>query len=163
MKFRLNLRLQNDLDLLTLYCNPGFPFKILLIAALNSYAADKRIHPVSLPPPYKQENLSDSCIYLSFNKRKDPAIFNWLESIQPGQRTNAIKTVFRCCLQTPCLDAFYVAENTVKKTTKKQGVFANVKRKKTPPPEQDKETAKPQDETAARNEFDVFDLEISKF
>ena len=111
MRIRLKLSIPHDMDLITLsQCQ--FPITEWIKIALKSYVEDKRLTVITLPE-MPQEIRYEKCeLNFSLHKTRDKCVIEWLNTLRAGQRSGAIKSIFRCSLSSPCL-AGHVANGTV--------------------------------------------------
>lgn len=110
MRIRLKLSIPHDMDLITLsQCQ--FPITEWIKIALKSYAEDKRLAVIPLPE-MPQEIRYEKCeLNFSLHETRDKSVIDWLNTLRAGQRSGAIKSIFRCSLSSPCL-AGHVADGT---------------------------------------------------
>ncbi len=96
-----------DLDLLTLKQLPGFRIGTAVRKALYEYVEYgkcERLHinyGSRIPIEIKRDAFD-----ISFDGEKYQNVSKWLESIRPGMRSAAVKTVFRSAIENPVLFAF---------------------------------------------------------
>jgi len=107
MRIRLNLTILSDLDLITLYHIPEFDFKIWVRNALRLYAEDRTVLKTPLPAPPESISPENMMLSITFDPFKDAKVLKWLNSLHDYQRSSAIKSLLRCCLNSPCLYAFH--------------------------------------------------------
>jgi len=105
MRIRLNLTILSDLDLITLYCIPEFDFKIWIRNALRLYAESRTVLKTPLPAPPESVSPENMMLSITFDHNKDAKVLEWLTSLRDYQRSGAIKSLLRCCLDSPCLYA----------------------------------------------------------
>ena len=102
MRIRLKLSVPHDMDLITLtQCQ--FPVSEWIKISLKSYVEDKKLISVPLPEMPKEIRCAKSEINFSLHETRDKDVMDWLNSLRLGQRTGAIKSIFRCSLSAPCL------------------------------------------------------------
>lgn len=118
MRIRLKLSVSHDMDLITL-SQSQFPLVEWLRICLKSYVEEGRITTIPLPAPPPSISCDKLSINFSLNDSKDQAVIKWLSHIRFGQRSGAIKSIFRCSLSAPCLYGHYdKADNIVVATPK---------------------------------------------
>lgn len=102
MRIRIKLSVTQDMDIITLtQCQ--FPVAEWLKIALKSYVEDNRIAVIPLPEMPEKIRREKCEINFSLHEVRDEKVIHWLKSLYVGQRTGAIKTIFRCSLSAPCL------------------------------------------------------------
>lgn len=102
MRIRIKLSVTQDMDIITLtQCQ--FPVAEWLKIALKSYVEENRIAIIPLPEMPEKIRREKCEINFSLHESRDERVILWLKSLYVGQRTGAIKTIFRCSLSAPCL------------------------------------------------------------
>ena len=102
MRVRLKLSITHDMDIITLtQCQ--FPVSEWIKISLKSYVEDGHIINIPLPETPEQIRYEKCEINFSLHEEKEKNIINWLKSLRIGQRSGAIKSIFRCSLSAPCL------------------------------------------------------------
>ena len=91
------------MDFITLIQSPNFPFTEWVKIALKSYVENQTITTIPLPVFPDSIVFEKKTVNFTLDPVKDKAVIDWLQSLRKGQRTSAIKCVFRCSLAAPCL------------------------------------------------------------
>lgn len=102
MRIRLKLSVPHDMDLITL-AQCQFPISEWIKISLKSYVEEKRLASIPLPEMPKEIRYIKGEINFSLHEVRDRAVIAWLKTLRTGQRTGAIKSIFRCSLSAPCL------------------------------------------------------------
>lgn len=107
MRIRLKLSVTHDLDFICLMqCR--FPLTEWIRISLKSYVEENRLSVIPLPSFPSEITAEKSVINFSLHPEKDAEVIKWLNQIRVGQRSGAIKSVFRCSLAAPCLAGHYI-------------------------------------------------------
>lgn len=102
MRIRLKLSVPHDMDLITLtQCQ--FPMSEWIKISLKSYVEEKRLTSIPLPEIPMNIRYTKGEINFSLHEVRDKEVIAWLNTLRTGQRTGAIKSIFRCSLSAPCL------------------------------------------------------------
>ena len=102
MRVRLKLSISHDMDLITL-AQCQFPIAEWIKISLKSYVEEKRLISIPLPEMPPKIRYEKCEINFSLNDVRDLPVIEWLKNLRVGQRSGAIKSVFRCSLSAPCL------------------------------------------------------------
>lgn len=123
MRIRIKLSVIQDMDIITLtQCQ--FPVAEWLKIALKSYVEDNRIAVIPLPEMPEKIKREKCEINFSLHEVRDEKVIRWLKGLYAGQRTGAIKTIFRCSLSAPCL-AGHISNGTPVISTPKKRLSQN--------------------------------------
>jgi len=108
MRIRMTLTAVSDLDLLSLYNIEEFDFKKWVKDTLRTYVDNGSVRKMPLPiVPQGQAWHFTRNLSITFDEKKDVEIIDWLLMTRKKQRSNAIKALLRCSLESPCLFSFY--------------------------------------------------------
>lgn len=153
----------NDMDFITLIQSPNFPFTEWIKIALKSYVENQTI--ATIPLPVFPENIvfEKKTVNFTLDPVKDKAVIEWLQSLRKGQRTSAIKCVFRCSLAAPCL---------IGQKNNGFAVSTSSRTSKSPRPPQQKQPNPPQEgvheketqekESSISEDFDIFSFSLEE-
>jgi len=104
----MSLTAVSDLDLLSLCNIEEFDFKKWVKDTLRVYVDSGSVRKMPLPIiPQGQAWHFRKNLSITFDEKKDVEIIDWLLMIRKKQRSNAIKSLLRCSLESPCLFSFY--------------------------------------------------------
>lgn len=118
MRVRLKLSITHDMDLITLtQCK--FPIAEWIKIALRSYVEDKTLSVIPLPEMPSKIRYEKCEINFSLHEVRDKSIIEWLTALRAGQRSGAIKTIFRCSLSGPCLAGHVASADDIIELTSK--------------------------------------------
>ena len=150
------------MDFITLIQSPNFPFAEWIKIALKSYVENQVITAIPLPVFPDSIVFEKKTVNFTLDPVKDKAVIEWLQSLRKGQRTSAIKCVFRCSLAAPCLighknNGFAVAPSSSKQQSPRPH------RQQPDYPQTDipqKESQK--NEPATSEDFDIFSFSLEE-
>lgn len=158
---RIKLRLYpRDLDLITLRQNKSFNFTKALRNALVEYVKNGYCERIFLPNIQASVVLRNEVVDCQINEDEYPDLVTWINSMAPGMRSAAIKTVFRSAIATPQLYAFnshFVLQvsRELQEKTKANQHRAEEKKASAAQNSQDNIDAKTQDEVVDAEENDT--------
>lgn len=126
MKVIIYLYRRHDMDLVTLYKNPNFGFRKVLIKAIYSYATG---HPyiISAPATYNAADKNFKSRYrieLNFDEQKDSDIITWLKTIKPNYRCITLKCIMRGHIVGPIV---YGCTNDTSDSNNATTIYAKIK------------------------------------
>ena len=151
------------MDFITLIQSPNFPFTEWIKIALKSYVENQTITTIPLPVFPESIVFEKKTANFTLDPIKDRAVIEWLQSLRKGQRTSAIKCVFRCSLAAPCLIGHGNNGFAVSPSSTKQKTFQISRQKTSEPPRaatSKKESRK--NEPSVSEDFDIFSFSLEE-
>lgn len=130
MKIKMRLYRQHDLDLIGLYINPNFSFRLVAKQALISYVRNVPFVIDAPKPVYPKRKISRIIQTTILVDDQDEDVTDWIIKTKPGYRNSLIKNVIRGYISSPNVFLYHDISNFSTDTATKKQKAPNVQREK---------------------------------